>query len=133
MREKVSKWISLPVKSTFPVAFLYEHLKQPKVKGTNVRVSSHERGCGSCLSLGLQRQQSLSLCTLSDTLFLCNPRHSLPNSPESQPPQSIFCLASLMKLHTFCQITPIIFPYCLVLGCLRSSFLEMRTKITQNV
>lgn len=49
-----------------------------------------------------------------------------PATPILTPPnhnlQSIFCLASLMKLHIFCQITPIISPYCLVLGCFRSRF-----------
>lgn len=46
MREKVSKWISFPVKSTFLVAFLYEHLKQLKVKGTNVLVYHMKEAAG---------------------------------------------------------------------------------------
>ena len=83
----------------------------------NVQVLSRDRRCGSCLSPGVRGSHH---CTVSDTLFPCNHHRSHPNFPSNHNPQSIFCLASLMKLHIFCQITPTIFPYCVVVGCLRS-------------
>lgn len=75
--------ISFSVKSHFLVAFLWGHLQQPKVEGTHAQVLSHGRGSGSSPSLSCRGS---SLCTVSDTLFHCNPRHFHPNSQKSQPP-----------------------------------------------
>lgn len=72
-----------------------------------------ERAVGQAPALAIEAAGS----ALSVThYFTVTPATSIL-TPRNHNPQSIFCLAGLMKLHIFCQITPTIFPNCLVLGC----------------
>lgn len=85
----------------------------------------HRRDAAGCAGAQLQRQHS-------ELQFLCHKRITTappqPAPPHPNLPKSIFCLASLMKLHIFCQIIPTTSRHNLVLQVFWGTSLEMRDK-----